>query len=293
MASKRLQREYPSLSSYLDADRPGSPVKSIDWRFLALVGAGLVAVRLLLNELGLLITQGSTWGMMLVAGAAVGGFYFWQARKKSQIELTPEEKLLIRGDEARATMRKADAERRLLKHYDPIALQLLDAGAEQWRSIRAAFSHERWAGKLPDHWVSLRVRALAAADICMAQLAILCSDCYSENPRTRKDDFGSAFEDFADLEIINGLQILTKVIRDDPEKYRVRSPRTHEIYAEASGLVEQLQSLAKESAGAAREARLDIADLNLGQESVRSVLEEMRFVRTAEAEIETPQHERT
>ncbi len=293
MASKRLAREYPHLSAYLDSPTPSVIVEG-DWKLFLLAGTGVLGSILLIRSIAdaIAISSSAAMGAILAAGGLAGAGYLLVQRRKSRREITPEDRLLERGHEAREAMRKADNERWLIKSYDPVALELLETGAKHWAEVGAAFHDQRWGGDLPDHWQSLRTRALAAADLCMAQLAILCGDCFSRQARTRKNDFEEVFEDLADFDIIDGLQKLTRVFREDSSKYKVKSPRTKEIFNEARALVEQLQDLAAESSAAAREARLDVANLDLGRESVRSVLEEMRFIRTAEAEIDS-QHERS
>lgn len=301
MASTKIKRDFPSLAAYLDHPHPNPLFRRIGAGpalgcLMALVSSLVVGVGVFalaspaIGPLMAVVASLAGSGAAAFAVAAAG----WRIGRKNAAAPTAEDQLLAQGFGAVESFRRLDNEKRIPKWVDPIALQLLEAGAYHWGRVRQTFAGSQWhSADLPEHRANLRDKAIRAADLAMAELAILSAQCVGEPKKNRKDDFQAAFEDFADLAIEDAIRGLARVAATHPKAYRFESPRAKEIFEPAKGLAEQLKGLADEVAGASFEAPAEDDGLrtSLGRESIDSLLTELRYTRLAEEELHGQQPE--
>jgi len=299
MASKRLLRDYPYLSGFLDSPHPNPLVDRLASLsnfgcMAALVGSPMIGVLSFMLS-GRFI--GPIGGTVFALGMAItGGILLFAMGKrhsdKASKEATVEEKLMAQSAQSIEHLRKLDRERKLHKWMDPVAIQLLEAGAYHWSRIRMTFSDARWnVNQLPEHWVGLKQKANSSANLAMAELVILCAGCTGEPVKNRKDDFQSVFEDLVDLDIEDAVRGLAKVTATHPKEYRFQSPQTREIFEPAREIAERLKELADEMEQATLIAKTELpqSHLHLGNESIGHLLEEIKAVRQAEQELHQSQ----
>lgn len=299
MASKRLIRDYPYLSAYLDAPHPNPLVERLaslsNFGCLAAMGgAPMVAIlSFMISDRFIGPIGGSLFALGMAVTSGVLLFSFGKRHsEKAAKEATVEDKLMSQAAQAIDHFKKLDRERKLHKWMDPVAIQLLEAGAYHWSRIRQTFDDSRWnVSQLPEHWVGLKQKAHSAANLAMAELVILCAGCTGEPTKTRKDDFQSVFEDLVDLDIEDALRGLAKVTATHPKEYRFQSPQTKEIFEPARQIAERLKQLADEMEQATQIAKTELpqSQLNLGQETIGHLLEEIKAVRQAEQELHQSQ----
>lgn len=299
MSSKRLARDYPYLCGYLDASHPNPLVD----RIASLQNLGCTAALVGTPIIGLLSFMasgrfvGPIGATVFAAGMALtGGFLLFSYGKKhsakAMSEATVEDKIMSQAAQSVDYLRKLDRERKLHKWMDPVAIQLLEAGAYHWARIRTTFDDSRWnVSQLPEHWVGLKQKANAAANLAMAELVILCAGCTGEPVKNRKNDIQSVFEDFVDLDIEDALRGLARVSATHPKEYRFQSPQTREIFEPARQIAERLKQLADEMEQATQIAKSELpqAHIQLGNESIAHLLEEIKAVRQAEQELHQTQ----
>ena len=301
MASNKLKRDYPYLAEYLDAPHSNPLMEKLSSAqgfgcVAAVAGAPIIGIAtfLLTNRM-----VGPGAGAFLAFGAAVVGAvalssYATKNFKNTEKNAAPEEKLMHQANAAIQHLKKLDGDRKLPKWMDPVAIQLLEAGAYHWSRVRKTFGDVRWDTRdLPEHWVALREKAERAANLAMAELIILCTQCVGEPHKTRKGDFQSVLEDIVDLDIEDALRGLAKATATHPTEYRFSSPRTQEIFPHGKELAERLKDLAEEIEQATQIAKTEIPELrtSLGQDSIETLLSEMRYVRQAEEELHEHQSE--
>lgn len=294
MASNKLQRDFPYFSQYLNATHP-NPLKGRAQSkygmgcLTALAGAPIVsfATFMLLSRF-----IGPSAGFVAFAAFVISLLalfnYGTKLGSRSITEATPEDKLLEHAGSKIESLKKLDNDRKLPKWIDPVAIQLLEAGAYHWSRVTMAFDDPRWGdAQLPTHWLSLRERASKAAELAMAELVILCEKCVGEPPKNRKSDYQSVFDDFVSLDIEDAIRGLAKVTATHPSEYRFTSASTPVIFEEAKELAENLKSLADEVEEATRIAKTEIPELraNLARESIEGLLSEIRHVKKAESEL--------
>ncbi|MFM9872161.1 MAG: hypothetical protein ACKVQS_01695 [Fimbriimonadaceae bacterium] len=296
MASNKLKRDYPYLSAYMDFPHVNPVLETLS----SMKGVGCLAAA----TLSPFIAFGVFVLMDRFAGPLGAGFFAMASFAASAIalysygtrvsgrnakDLTAEDRLIDQGHAAIHQLRKLDNEKKLPKWMDPVAMQLLEAGAYHWSRVRQSFDDVRWdKGDLPDHWLSLREKAERAANLAMVELLLLCMQCVGEPLKSRKGDFQAVVEDFVGLDIEDALRGLAKVTASHPKEYKFQSPRTRELFEPGRALAEQLKELADEVETSTRLAKTEMpSDLrvSLGKESIDSLLSEMRYVREAEEEL--------
>lgn len=298
MASSKLKRDFPYAAGYIDHNH-SNPILD---RLSAVNNLGCLA-----SGVGAPVVAMGVWmigarfmgppaGFVAFASffAALIALYSYGTKVGTQSakKATQEERLIDEAYGVIMELRKLDRERKLLKHMDPVAMQLIEASAYHWSRVHRAFDDGRWnASEIPEHWTALRERASQAADLAMAELIILCRQCIGEPLKNRKDDFQSVIDDFAGLEIVDALRGLAKVSATHPKEYRFSSPQTPLIFDQARGLAEQLKSLADEVEESTRIAKTDIPELrtSLGRESIDSLLSDLRHIKRAEVELHEEQ----
>jgi len=296
MASNKLKRDYPHLSAYMDFPHVNPLIEQLS----SMKNLGCLASLAISPFLGMatfMVTSrfaGVPGGLMLgfasfVAFAISIYSYGTKYSSRNAKEITAEDRLIDQGHAALHQLRKLDNDKKLPKWMDPVAIQLLEAGAYHWSRVRMSFDDVRWdKGDLPDHWLSLREKAEKAANLAMAELLMLCMQCVGEPLKSRKGDFQAVMEDFVGLDIEDALRGLAKVTASHPKEYKFQSPRTRELFEPGRALAEQLKELADEIETSTRLAKIEMpSDLrtSLGKESIDSLLSEMRYVREAEEEL--------
>lgn len=299
MSSKKFARTYPSLDAYLEwlktapvRPEPQSAIAQGCFALASLVplsaiGGGVLGTEVFRNPLAALV---------LAFGAAAGAFFviakFTEARVKAlRKPRTAEEAMLLKAKEAGVAFAEVDKKGKLHRWLDPVAGQLLEAGAYHWKRVHDRLELTAWThGDLPEHWKGLRDRARSASDQAMAELFTLCSGCIGEPGKTPEDELKGVFEDFAGLEIQDALQGLTKVLSRKASDYTFTSPETPLVFEPARQLAERLKSLADEVEAASAQAKAEAVGNQFevpATESIDALLTEFRAVRQAEEELDT------
>lgn len=297
MASSKLKSKYPHMAEYIDHHRH-DPVQA---RIEAAMGKGclfggaLVPVAAIgFGALGFLLFKHpiAAIGMGLlggVTGTVLGGWLMQRMTKKAGQFTSSEEEMLKKAGEAARHFRKLDSDRKLHKWIDPVAAQLLEAGAFHWGRLNKALESQVWQNKeTASHWSGLKERVENAANIAMAELVVLVSGCVGEPSKDRKEDLKEAFEDFAELDIADALQGLLKVSSRPATDYIFKSPRSREIFEPAKNIAHRLQQLADEMEQKTEELRIVSMDIPQEASSVDSIdvlLGEIRAVDQAEKEL--------
>jgi predicted DCC family thiol-disulfide oxidoreductase YuxK len=295
MASSKLKRDYPYLAAYLDAnhrnpiaDRLMKAQTKGCTRALTIPMIAAFAGAATLVVMGQPILAILGFFGLLIGGTAGVFLYTRNKVRKESIASTEEEEILAKNVDAVRVMRKLDEDRKFTKWMDPVAIQLLEAGAYHWSRINKSFEGSTWrANNLADHWLTMRDRAQMASTLAMAELAILCSGCTGEPAKNRKDDWQSVVDDLVDLDIEDALRGLARSAATHPKEYRYQSPRTKEIFEPARRLAENLKAVADEieqSSPLAVGGGSTLRD-SLAKSSLDDLLGEIRQIREAEQEL--------
>lgn len=299
MSSAKFKRAYPYLSSYLEAARQ-DPVSR---RVAASQGTGCLAVMagVSIGVLAGIFVFGQmpaplggsfaalNWG---VVGIVVSVALAVRGSRNAQKPRNVTEETLSSAAKAARDLRRLDEGRKLHKMLDPVAGQLLEAGAYHWVRVHRTLDARHWQDKkLSTHWQSLRGRAMEAADLAMAELLIIGATCVGDPVRDRKDDIKGVFEDFADLGIQDALRGLAKIAALDERVYTFTTPRAKELFEPGRALAERLKSLADEVESADLKATQEVhlPQGAFATESIDVLLGEFRAVNQAEQELEENQ----
>jgi hypothetical protein len=306
MASSKLKREYPYLAAYLDHEI-ASPSVAASEKIMGMgcVGLGLGApLAGLLAAIGVSVATGN-FGFGILGGAVafvaalgLGGAILAKKVKASQQPASEEDRLLREAMGSRSALLDLDKNKKLTKWLDPVAAQLLEAGAYHWSRVRTTLDASAWThGDVPGHWKALRERALTGADVAMAELLILASGCVGEPMKNRKDEWNSIVEDFVSLDIEDALRGLSKATSNHPNQYRYTSPNTRDIFDPGKRIAERLKDLADEVQNATPRVLAETsntiaipgATTGYATESLDVLLGEIKAVRQAEKELHEEQ----
>ena len=299
MASGKLKREYPNLARYLDV----TGQQGLDTRFEMVWGlgglasfalGGAVAIAAFLGLLAPVGPIGAAILAMMIGGSAlIGGLSltgrFAQAKQGDQNE---EARLLQQAASTRKALRELDGERKLVKWLDPVAGQMLDAGAYHWARVTAILSGPFWnRSDLGGHWSSLKIRSQRAGDLAMAELAILAGSCVGEPKRSRDSDWKAVMEDVESLDFREIMMGVARMAGTDPKEYRFQSPRSAEVFQPSFELVERLRKLADMLDREAQEAVITgaIPSGSYAAEKIDSLLGDQSAQRQAEEELRNEQ----
>lgn len=299
MASSKLKRAYPNFATYLDSVQAPDSLKRREFAMgsgcLATVGAGLVAAVALGYFLGTGVNAAAGIIGALAGGGLAAAIAGWWMQKRVLAAGQPQsdrERLDQDSHAAAMQFRLLDNQKRLLKSLDPVAAQLLEAGAYHWYRVRETLNGNHWRSpNLPAHWTSLRDRALDASHVAMAELSVMCVTCTGEPRREKKDDLQSVFEDFADLDIQDALRGLAKIAATNDEPYRFTTGRAKELFEPAKEIAERLKSLADQVEKADLKATQEVS-LPKGAyatDAIDVLLGEFRAVQQAETELHEEQ----
>ncbi len=287
--SPKKGKHYPPTVAYLEkaTARSKTPDALAVGMFAALLIGGVLglAVGAAFGPLGAVL--GLPFGIF--AGAVLGSAILpriFHRRKPDPLE--------ERATKAILDLKKLHESRKLRTWMDPVALELLEAGAFHYARVTAALDGPYWSTRdLQAHWVSVRNQARQASETAMYELVLMCQACVGKPQTERKDEFKQVVEDLVDLDIADALQGLKEFTNPDWSKFRHQSPMSKQIFEPARALAERLKILGDEV-----ETRMTELT-GLGPEGLPSgavgsldvVLSELRAVRQAEAEIADEQQE--
>lgn len=264
------------------------------------MGCGLTMLGIPVVGTGLAVLTGVLtgnvfWGFLgfAVGATLVGAIGRTLMKKLIEPLKTPkneEERLLREGQSIINSLRKMDSSRKLYKNLDPVAGQLLEAGAYHWLRIHDQLRNSAWqSDQMGGHWIALKEKSENAANIAMAELLAMCSECVGEPDKDIKDDWQDVLEDFVELDIQDALQGLSKMSKANPEMYRFHSPKTKQIFDPARQVAERLKELADLVEENTQTMKLEVGVTHEGsysRETIEVLLSEFKAVKQAEEELQ-------
>jgi hypothetical protein len=261
---------------------------------------GCAVVPLAMVGTGLFAAQFMHWGLAALAGFFVGGplaggllAYLWHRLARPK---TAEEKRRRELTQALDAYRQPAEKGRLHKELDPTAAQLLEAAAYYWEQIGVLLNRPPWVGEESKPYSAIREQALAAANEAMLEASALCVPCLGKPAKEKKDRLKEAFEDLADLDIIDALEGFRQVARADSAADAHHSPHIRLVFEPVRQYAEKLKSLNHEleelsaKMMAARPAGATSTLTGGAATTIDLVLSEIRLVRQAESELDDEQH---
>ncbi len=297
MASRKLNRKYPHLTAYLEAHKTNPIRQRVESAMSGGCLATLVAVPLFGSIFGFVAMQLARVPVAFVPGAVVGGIVtlivglsiLARQAKTLQTPRTSEEALAVKAFESSEHFRKLDGDKKLHRWLDPVAGQLLEAGSYHWKRVQDALASPFWTStELPNHWTALRQRSLEAADSAMAELVVLCSGCVGEPGRSRDDDLKDVIEDFADLDITDALQGLSRMFTNGHQDYSFQSPESRIVFEPGRQIAERIKELADQVESATQRVRAETTPIPQGAyatESLDLLIGEFKAIQQAEEEL--------
>lgn len=299
-------RRYPSLLEYLK-HAPENPTRR---RVELATFGGIVGTFFLGPILGIslgsaLIGAGMIWPLAIFLGFAgtitgfIGGStlvakFVKPLRKPRNVD----EEIILQAISKINALRKLVEENKIQRWLDPVAGQLLEAGAFHYARIQQCLSTPAWkSADLPDHWKSLRDRARLSSERAMSELVILMGGCVGEPSRSKEDDIKDVFNSFAGLNIVEALHGLGQVISTSSDDYVFQSAEAQMAFEPGRRIAERMKVLADEVEEASRRAHaetVEIPQIYSSVENLDQLLGDFRAVRQAETELdqEETQHER-
>lgn len=247
-----------------------------------LINAGLfVPLAVLLGMFGL-------FGGMFGGGLLVRRYVRPLSKPKNR-----DEEIIVQAIQKTDSLNKLITENKLVRWLDPVAGQLLEAGAFHYARIHSCLDAPMWrSGDLPDHWRNLRSRAKEASERAMSELVILLGGCTGEPSRSKEDDIKDMFSSLAGLNIVDALQGLGQVISTNSDDYVFQSAEAQIAFEPGRQIAERLKTLADEVEEASRQAHADtieIPDIGTSLDSIDQLLGDFRAVRQAENELDESQ----
>ncbi len=304
MASRA--HRYPSLLEYLK-HAPENPTRR---RVEIATAFGIIGTFFLGPALGiavgtLLMSTGLIWSLSVLIGLAamIGGFIGGSSIVAKWVRplskpKNRDEEIIIMAIERINSLEKLVDENKFQRWMDPVAGQLLEAGAFHYSRINQSLNAPAWkTADLPDHWKTLRARTQLSSERAMSELIILLGGCVGEPTRSKEDDIKDLFCNFAGLNIVDALHGLGQVISTSSDDYVFHSSEAQIAFEPGRQIAERLKTLADEVEEASRVAHaetIDVSVLGSSIESMDQLLGDFRAVRNAEAELdrETEIHER-
>lgn len=178
----------------------------------------------------------------------------------------------------------------LHRHIDPVALQLLEAGAYYWNQIRIKLDSLVWTGPdAPPTYVNLRIEVLNAADHAMDELAYLAANCLGEPQKKPSDDIKAIWQDLVELRIESVFERANDMFGANSTAYSHQSPHLNSIFHPARELAEKLKSLNEEVDRLAQEAATTAGPLSrasMGGAKIDSLLQNLHALRVASNELD-------
>lgn len=263
----RSARSFPYLSGYLkDAAEKLLPHER-RWAWTA----GIAAALSITSVLAALILQATAIEVTFIAivGAVVGASAssFWHRR----LPIDPHEDLRKESKRVAQKLHESLKWHKLHKELHPVALELLEASARNWKRVQTAVSGPGWNDRsLPSHWSAWRQKAKTAADLAMAEIVLSCENTFyqREAPANFGEVVASALESVGILEPTFPMDLL-------PAEFE-----------QARGVAYRLADLADEIERVSVET-LRAQDLPTGSaQALDSALGDLRTIREAESEVE-------
>lgn len=286
MGRKKRSSDFPYFTeyvAYLANQRIGQGPKLWHWLLvLALsIAAGVVGF-----SLPALISPPANAVVMYLSLLAFGGGALslggkWIYGKKRAAASQPRQE--VEAVEAAREFHRLVLKKRLTSWVDPVALELLEAGAFHHR--RVADIIERWPSTAGGHWNELRDQARHAADDAMHELLRMFVKCIGKPQKQRKDAWGDVLEDFADLDFVDALEGLKRISDGDWRDYAYTSPVTQRLFEPGRQIAEKLKTLADEIERTLSERSADGFIATESSSSIDGVLGQISAVRQAEEEL--------
>lgn len=178
----------------------------------------------------------------------------------------------------------------LHRHIDPVALQLLEAGAYYWNQVRVKLSSLVWTGPdaLPTY-SNLRIEVLNAADHAMDELAYFAANCLGDPQKRPSDDIKAIWQDLVDLRLEGAFERATDMFNNSDSKYSHQSPHINAIFHPAKELAEKLRSLNDEVDRLSAEAATNMGPLarsSMGGARIDALLQNLNSLRVASDELD-------
>ncbi len=277
----RLNRKFPNLTLYLQHLSNESARRSVT----------AVPAWTLLISVGLLVLGGTLgpWGFL--GGAALGLALMGTVTAIANRAKAKDPHEQRRRDVFRtaAELRQLEVHHKLHRWMDPVALQLLEAGAYHWSRVRSSLTGPQWGAKqLPEYWQSLRNQVSVASDEGMSDLLLLARNCLGPPQKDKQSDIQGVIESFIDLDIADALQGLKQMASADWTAYAHQSPQAQMVAQHGREIAERLKALADDVESKAGEISMESSmpgELS-SLEALDGVLGELRTVREAEEELQ-------
>jgi ribosomal protein L29 len=291
MASGRSK--VPWFDGYLAA-KYAEPTPSRA-RLADAMGCGLFALGLPLLAVTPIALRGEWWMALVLPliGIPIFAGVWATIRKRADMPRTSEEERQKRLREVLQSYFQLRQNKRLHKWIDPVALQLLEAGAFHWSRLRESLNGPFWMSpNLPTHYMAIRDQALASAEQGMAEMVTLAQSCIGKPEKDKKRDVESVFESFFDLEVADALSGLKQIAHSDWTKYSYHTEASRGIFEPCRQIAERLKELADEIETVKVQAAMQqvVDNRAASTDSLNLVLEELRAVKKAETELEEQQH---
>lgn len=233
-------------------------------------------------------------GTALIGLPALGGLWYWMHKKATQPK-NEEERRAAAFREVLNAFTQLRQQKKLYKWVDPVALQLLEAGAYHWRRLYDSLSGPFWSSEaLPSHYQTIRQQALSSADQGMAEMLALAQTCIGKPDRDKKKDIEDALTSLFELEVADALGSLRDISRSDWRDYSFHSEAGRAIFEPSRQIAERLKSLADEIESVKADAVIQQVKAEQGKpastDALDLILDELRSVKKAERELEDDQH---
>jgi hypothetical protein len=135
----------------------------------------------------------------------------------------------------------------LVKNLDPVAAQLLEAGAFYWKKIKSVLEGPVWEqSKLTEYYQAIRKEIAEASESAMEELAVLCSNCLGAPSASEKEDAKLMWESIKEFRLGDAFSRLEMLATTDTERYVHRSPNLNAVFTSARDLAERLKLLSEE-----------------------------------------------
>lgn len=190
---------------------------------------------------------------------------------------------------------------RLHKDVDSVAVQILEACASYWHRIATLLGGAVWERRArSEHWAKVRADSLRSADEAMEDVLLICEPYIGKGVGKKSVDWKGFLKELADGDIEDAFEAL---IGDDDKKRKSKSKppssRGKGELADSGTMPENLRpaydiALKLKSLAAELEASTESAASATGpvleSSSIDSVLEQLRQVHQAEAELDDGFH---
>jgi ElaB/YqjD/DUF883 family membrane-anchored ribosome-binding protein len=280
MSRKKRSKDFPYFTEYVayQANQPVGSSSGVGF----LIG-GLIAIAFAAVPLSLFFSEGVlfslvTGGLLAIAGLWLGSVGVKRMAQKRKLPTS-----YVEAVDAAREFHQLVLKKRLTSWVDPVALELLEAGAYHHR--RVADVIERWPSTAGGHWDEVRDQAREAADDAMHELLRMFVKCIGKPQKQRKDAWGDVIDDFVDLDFADALEGLKRISDGDWRDYAYTSPVTQRLFEPGRQIAEKLKTLADEIERSLTERSADSFMATKSSSSIDGVLGQISAVRQAEEEL--------